>query len=796
MTQLREYSQPLVTEDSGGFNKLLEKNSSYKLKKAPRYDLEKMPGAVTPTPLEKMELLSDLNEDHKKLLRPPTPPQCDSEPSSQRSEDDYLPSTLRDAISITNNSEEMVVSQDDANTDEPNTDDPAAASPDLSRKKNDTQKKRQRSIRKSASDKSSRVPKASKETIATSLHDQAMDTSNREGKPPAPKPLERISHSEEFRRPANRDSGKNRRHSENLNQRQPSFRRESGRSRKPNSSRDLPPSKPLSFRRPKSTRDNMKRSSVSMKDLNSTQDDKPIVDWSRTLSSNKEQGEKIPKQKLKKSTSNGSNARRSKRSSSKSSRNLLQTSEVPEGDKQIDWKRRSPSVQNQKKSMKQKQESKPSEPQKLTESNPSKPKKTKSRRAMMMTSKATTDSCRDLLRKIHQINNDRLSNENRSGDIIKEESQSSNTDFLSQSARSIGQSKAIKESFEGSSSTDFLSQSMRSKSQKKATKENTESDTFGKKSQQKPLTNKSSNSNKSRRKLQDEDKPLKPSRTKSAPQIKKSKSINENMPLSKNGTFVSMTSVDAVQNKLKKKSLSSRLLGIFIEGKVARKSNDKEEVTICTGNRKKDKVERKRFLRRSKSDTSLRDKSSKYNLMVSMHSITADELETAKKKGNSENIASDIESDDCDSFAGDGEGIDASYPQVETVSSDRSDNETLPMGSEMTSVPNERARNLKDQGQGVKKKLSDHMKNSSLTNKPCNDDLSDDIMSMAEFSPQKMVKAKEVPITKKRPSCLQIDFSQLSEHGTSGNIVVRSKKLEKRASVKNGRPKSNRDIRA
>jgi len=668
MTELHQ-SCPALTfdvEDSEEFDGLLDKKSHFGIKKnGPIYDLEKISGAMTPIPdTINKQMPSHLNDGLKKLLRPSSNLDSDTEPSSQRSEDDYLPSTLRVAISITN---------------ETNNDNPAAApTAASSRKTSNSQKKKPRSIRRTKSDKSKnrRASTVEDEKTTKSLHARIPDTSSHQEKLVPDSSSDRMFQSEELRKPENRDSEKNRRRSENLHERPSNNRREKGRQRKGNSSRDLAPSKPSSYRKPKSTRSSItKASSVSSKNLGIAQEP----------SSSEIQKEKS-QQKLKKSSSEGKNVKKTKRSS-KSKKSLLQGPVVPEGDNgSFDWKRRSPPQESRKKPSKQKQDSKQSDPQKSAESDPTKPKKPKSRRAMMMSSMATTDSCRDLLRKIHAINKDRLSGGNLTPLTINEESQTTSADKLSSSTRSLKQNKARKETRRSGSNT-------------KKPKEDSLT-----------VSNRSLNSGKSQRKLQEEEQPRKPPRTKSAPLMVKGKTFNGKMPSSANSNILRTTDAGDEQPKQKKKSLSSRLLGMLPDGKGTGESKNTEDVTICTGNRSKDKKERKRFLRRSKSDSSLRESSHKkeqsgYDLMISMHSIS----ERLGKNETRKDIQDDIESDEEDSFT------------------------------------------------ECKSKI-------------------------------------EAPKPVKRRSCLQIDFSQLSAHGTTGNIIVRNKKLEKRVGTKIGKPKSNRNI--
>mmetsp|Transcript_11199 Transcript_11199/g.26927 ORF Transcript_11199/g.26927 Transcript_11199/m.26927 type:complete len:741 (+) Transcript_11199:151-2373(+) len=737
----------LLSKKSEEFDGLLHKKSFYNSNLGSIYDLENIQGALTPTPEAcSKPLPSDLNESLTKSIRCPSLLEYDTEPSSQRSEDDYLPATLRAAISIANKSED-VASKDDTNDDNP----AAPPTSNSNQKTINSKKKKSRTVRRSKSDRSEKqkdpnAPKLSKGITIKSLHARELETSNHEEKPTSALSLEWICRSEELRKPANRDSDKNRRRSENLHQRQSSYRREKGRQRKGNSSRDLAPPKPSSNRRPsKSIHSIAKGSSVSCKNLGTAQDDEIltkvssvscknlVVDWSRQASPKEEQNERS-QERLKKSSSNGSNAKRV-RKTSKAGRNLPQVlAESEECNQNADWKRRSPAQANRKKPSKQKQVGKHSESQKSDDSSPTRNKKPKSRRSMMISSKATTDSCRDLLRKIHEINDDRLSNENRRPNTIKDESRTSSVDLLSRPMDSARQNKTKKN----------IGHSSSFRKTPKDSKE--ESNT----------SNKSNNSGKSRRKLQDEEKRQKPHRTKSAPLVLKGKVFNGKMSRSKSSDLLPTTDVDAVQTKPKKKSLSSRLLGMLSEGKGAGGSKDDE--TICTGNRNKDKKERKRLMRRCKSDSSLRESSQKksgYDLMLSMHSIASHEK--VEKDDTRENIHGDVESDDEDSFA-------ASNPvKPKTQSSEPSIEKT-------------------------EKMLSEYIKS-----RPVVSGHSNDVLPIAKSSSQKKLEANEGPISKpRRTSCLQIDFSQLSEHGTTGNIIVREKRM--RSKIK--KTKSNQNVRA
>jgi len=733
---VKKDSRSRLFEDSEEFDVLLDKQSIHNLGNESIYDLEKIPGVLTPTPTSNSKQLPPhLNDGLKKLLSPPSNTDYDTEPSSQRSEDDYLPSTLRAAISITNDTEMITRKHKDDNIN------PTGSPPSASNRKsrNFQEKSRTRTLRRTKSEKNKnpRVSKTPDENLTQSLHARVLDTSTHAEKPSSAISLERMCRSEELAKPEKRDSGKDRRRSENLHQRPSSFRREKGRSRKGSSNRNFAVSKPVSD----------KKSKINRKVLGIAEDDKLHVDWNRLPSMSEKQKERS-QEKLKKSSSDGSNAKRTRRPS-KSRRNLLQAPVVTESDKKNSgWKRRSPHQENRKKPPKQKHGSKKLDPEKPSESSAIRSKKPKSRRAMLMSSKATTESCRDLLRKIHSINNDRLSSEKRSVSTIKEESQNSSAELPPRSARSLRKDRVDKE-----------------------IKESNEKSL--------PVSDRNNNSSKSRRKLHDDDRPHKPPRTKSAPLTLKGKSSTKKMLRSKSGNVLLKTDLEDVQTKPKKKTFSSRLLEMLSEGKGAGEIKEAEDVTVLTGNRNKDKKERKRFLRRSKSESSLREnaqkmKSSNYDLMISMHSTATDE-KMEKKNYNVKDS---------------GRASDPEQLQMLSLVTSEDTNEG---SSEMISIansPKEETRKVGSKNQG--EHMNEHYDNTFEISEHC-----DDIISIAEFSPQKAVKIKEAQISKpKQPSCLQIDFSQLSEHGTSGNIFVRSKKLERRVNAKNGKPKSNRQVRA
>lgn len=265
-------SQSLLCDES---DVLPDKQSIHWLEKETSYDLEKLPAVLTPTPFtNSKQLPSHLNEGLKKLLRPPSKPDYDTEPSSQKSEDDYLPSTLRAAISITDNTEDVIRNHQDNHYN------PTASNSASNRETSNLQKTKSRSVRRTKSEnyENIRIPKDTNNNMTQSLHIRDLDTFNHVEKPASAISLGRMRRSEELKKPEKRASGK--------------ARRGRGRSRKVNSSRSLARSRPSSSRNPKGNR----------KDLNTSEDDNLIVYWNRQSSQSVKQ-EKESRKELKKSGS-------------------------------------------------------------------------------------------------------------------------------------------------------------------------------------------------------------------------------------------------------------------------------------------------------------------------------------------------------------------------------------------------------------------------------------------------------------------------------------------------------------
>jgi len=474
----------------------------------------------------------------------------------------------------------------------------------------------------------------------------------------------------------------------------------------------------------------------------------------------------------------------SKKVKSKSSRMI----ELESFDDSVVWKRPSPHQEQRKKSRSQTsaqvdEEAKTSQSQNSTQADeePKKsprvqPKKTKSRKNMMLSSKATTDSCRNLLRKIDDMNTDRLSIQKISEADGKEEHKNSaptqSTSDTDEEADSSSNSKPLLE--------EAPPQPTISKPKDRDTKKHHKS------------------SGKSRSKPQKER--TKPVRTSSAPLsrmgIIRSKSLGKDKlkPSKKD------KSSNPPPTKVKKRSLSGGLqkLGLLLEGKGSTKDkNSPGDETIRTGNGL-----RRLAPRRTKSDSQIKAalKFSRYDLMVSNHSISGD---FTKDDGHQSDLESD--NDDDDSFGGDVDvGIqkdvvlldsnlqDLEQTKAVTFTSPDDDDitnisgDSNSMASEMTGSDRidrmgGKSQKLSDQMGGNNKKLSDHMSRCEVIVEKC-----DDILSMAEFTEAQIATTfakfdsiEDSKAPKKPQSCLQIDFSELSEHGTSGNIIVRSQEIQR-----------------
>jgi len=259
------------------------------------------------------------------------------------------------------------------------------------------------------------------------------------------------------------------------------------------------------------------------------------------------------------------------------------------------------------------------------------------------------------------------------------------------------------------------------------------------------------------------------------------------------------------QKRSIKLSLSGSLIkfGLFLEAKGAKKKNGaSDDETAVTGNRIKDRLDRRKPPLRSRSDSSLtskkqrerssqynsrsslrfkkpREGSSQYDLMLSTHNVSDEFLQ--KDFDLNGGGKSDIESDDDNFFSGDSD--DEFNEGVESTRDTKVHEASKP--GQMKTV---RSSPTEDQAtQGGNKKLGDNPNSCAVIVEQC-----DDVPCMTEFTNHQSQIALAVEKAPKKPrSCLQIDFSQLSEHGTTGNIVVRSKKLGK----KNSNNKSNRKLR-
>ena len=779
--------------------------------------------------------------DLKKIRRTPAPAPEDD--ASEQSEDDYLPPTLRSAISISNKSHTDISL-------------PHVSPPLPKRKKvNVRTKQKGRSIRRTKSEKSEKlVPKGLR---VDDLAQSFSDFSNHDEKPSNEADImERDCKSEELRKPDHRGSSKQRRKSENLTPHSIGYRRERGRSRKANprkettASPEQPPKPPTSMQRLKSHRSGRPRriSSASMS-LDETDVDKHIVDWKRTSKKQPQNPQRrkqseaeaeIEKQKPKKSTGSSAAKFRRSKSANSMSQSLNTSDNIGPSPRQEQRKRSqllSLRQEQRKKSLKPKQtEPHNQTPLKTSESSAFKNRNSKSRRNMMLSSKATTPSCRNLLRKIHYMNDERLSKQN-------QEKKLSPIDDLSRSTLSTTNSTNHSMPDEDANHSSFANHNSFS-SFSKPLEESQDSSKLQLESRDRKPQEDSKDCSKPR----EESKERKPPRTKSDPLnlMRRRKNKSSNSKISRSNSSEKLPTVDLRNAKIAtttppqkrsiKKSLSGSLIkfGLFLEAKGAKKKNGAfGDETARTGNRIKDRLDRRKPPLRSRSDSSLaskklrerssqydsrsslrlkkpREGSSQYGLMISMHSLSDEFLsKDSHLNGGGE---SDVESDDENSFSRDGddefnEGVEntrdakvheaSTQEQTKTVQSSPTQGLTNKaadgigndVGSERSTASDmlSMASFRNEATQGGNKKLGDNPNSCAVIVEQC-----DDILSMTEFTNHKSKIALAVEKTpKKPPSCLQIDFSQLSEHGTTGNILVRSKKLGK----KNSNTKSNRKLR-
>lgn len=797
MTESKQVHQILLSEDSDECEKLLDQGEL--LDKTSIYDLKKIPG-VSSSDSE------DSNEGPKETIEStpiaPASPDDEDDNASQHSEDGYLPAALRPAIPAANKPQTIDTKD-------------LCTSPPLARNK-----RKPRSIRRTKSDRTKSlslkiITDDDDDVLAQSLHSMP-------NKSPTEHELERLCKSEELKKPDNKKSETNRRNSEGHLQRPPlSSRREKGRSRKPKESKESTEERtsksPSSIRRSKD-KPPRSRTKPSSKSKDRIPADKQVVEWKRTSQKQSEQPakesddkESLSKQrKPKKSKSAGSNAAKTRRSKPRETRSLSR-SRVPKSSKSltveatkdkkevIDRKAPSPRQLQRKRTQKQK----PAEPQqpklkplKSTESPAQKPK---SRRTLMITEKATTPSCRSLLRKISKMNDDRIKQEDaKKPEVIEEKSEP--LDELSRST--ISTSLDMSRSTLSSDVTDLedTNHSSSEKPKEEAPKIPEPAAQYGKQ---------------------------KPPRTQSAPlrKVRKEKSSNAKSPLSLNASSSSLLSAamsfskkektnGSSQKKSMKKSLSDQLqkFGKMIEdvkGSVASRNGD--DKTARMGNRSKDRRNPLKPMIRSRSDSSLglgmsknqrpkkRASTSQYDLMLSLHSTDEDYEDCW-----------DSDSDDDDSFSGEEAGdveevqtmLEASNSGLETSVKSLSPLDLIKDKEEAVSkaqkskkkftASSQRSKNFKFTESASKSKnfkfseSANKSKNFKFTPSSKNEEIQsddcDEILSMGEFS-------EHASETKKPSSCLQIDFSQLAEDGSSGNIVVRAKKLGKRGN------KNNRELR-
>lgn len=850
MTESKQIQQILLSEDSEECDTLLDKGEL--LHKESIYDLKKIPGVSTTGSNEPAPLPVELSDGLEQIAGSPRPTPEDNDDgkfASPRGQEGYLPATLRAAISVANK-HQTEEDQDRINA--------LCASPPLAKRASPhlvKRKKKTRTIRRTKSDKT-RVLTATdldleEDNLAKSLHIKPIESSSEQE-------LERSCKSEELRKIVNRKSDPKRRKSESLHERRPTrSRREKGRSRRSNPNKETAPKEPSkspSARRSKPPRSPSKY--TASKSLDKTEVDEQVVDWKRTSSKQSEQSPKpseqqlsCPRRKPKKSRSTGSNAaaksRRSRRSRSRQTRSLSTSRKSRSGKAAksltlsvgatkgskgaVDRKGPSPRQLQRKRSQKQKQKQAEAEkhkprPLKSTESTDD-TQKPRSRRTLMLTSKATTPSCRNLLRKISQMNDDRISKENGPKNGLNKPEPISEIPELPKSEPNDEKPEPIDELSRSTLSTSHsTTQSLAEleetiHSAYSSTKPRDESPKIHSTTQTElegtdHRACSTIRTKEERPKIPEPDnrdeKKEKPPRTKSAPlrdmlkgkaKLSKSSSNNSltllslksdkpNTPPKRSMKKFGHKSFAAFGNrsfteqfqKFGHKSLSDQLqkFGKILDVKGSSKSRKCDDDTTRTGNRSKGKQDEP--LERSRSDSSLglpKKKSNKkkssstsqYDLMLSMHSTEEDY----------EDYECDSDSNDDNSFSGDDVGDFNENLKVPEASKSVAPSPTIDLDDE-EEESRDKVVNLKDTKPIEKikkkegnKKLSEHVAANKAED--C-----DDILSMAEFSANSQLTSGP----QKPQSCLQIDFSQFSEHGTP---VVKTKKLAKRLN------KSSRDGR-
>ncbi len=820
MTESKQIQQSLLSRGCHESDKLLEKNEL--LDKTSIYDLKKIPGVASSDSEDSNDLPLQTNKESKGVFGStriaPAQDNDEDDNVSQRSEDGYLPAMLRAAIPGGNKSQTFDVDAKDL-----------CISPPLERNK-----KKSLSMRRTKSDKTKSLsPKTmgDDDILAQSLHSRTSNKSATEHE------LERLCKSEELKKSDSRKEETIRRKSETHLQRPPlSSRREKGRSRRTKEVKESTDqtSKPSSARRSK---DKPPRSrSKKLKSQDKVSADKQVVEWKRTSKKksdepsmeSEEQKAVSNQRKPKKSKSAGSNASKTKRSKPRETRSLSRSRlpisskslkvETTKGNKPEAVNRKGSSPRQLQRKRTQKQRQGDEKPPKSVDSPDDKPQRPRSRRTLMLTSKAMTPSCRDLLRKISKINDDRIKQNESEQDPQKPEpiidDKPEPIDELSGSTQSTSLEMSRSTLSTSNSLTDLEDTNHTALSSVKPKEE-------------------APNIPKSEEQTRNQ----KPPRTRSAPlrKVRKEKSNNTKINALMNASATSFLSAMSLSKQEKtngssekrsvKKSLGDSLqkFGKMPDVKGSGKSKNGDDKTTRIGNRSKDKRNPLKPLTRSRSDSSLglgkkrrrsrkRASTSQYDLMLSLHSTDEDYKD----------YEWDSDSDDDNSFSGEevaeaeqeaklrevsNKGLETSVKSLSPsdLIMDREETEDKAHKSKTfkfsksaqrskTFKCNESAQKSKtfkfnesaqksktfkfnESSQKSKTfKFTENSKHEEVKTEDC-----DDILSMAEFSEH----ARE---PKKPPSCLQIDFSQLSEDGVSGDIVVRAKKLEKRGN------RSNREL--
>ena len=818
MTESKHMERTLLTENSEEFDTLLGKGEL--LSKSSIYDLKKIPGVSATDSDDSIDLPSTLTKGLNEVLS--------DEVASPQSERGFLPATLRAAISVTN-IPPMIQEQDRINA--------LCDSPPLEK----TKKKKKPSMRRTKSDK---TRKLNIEKDLERFHRSGpLDFSDRTSKSEDLRKLRSRNRSEldspkseslhQRRTTSSRREKEKKRRSnsgkgsatKDASKTSSSRRTKESRSRAKKNAALLKSSESMeaddrqvvnwerkSSKKPDSIEQSKQRSSRPKREpqpLDTYVVDTQFVEWKRTIS--KKLGEPImqsenrearPKRKPKKSRSAGSNSAstsvakarrprsrqarslsrsrdgRTSRSSSKTLTVSVERTKKVKKDKtpsphQLQKKR----VQKNKQAKTEKKKEKTEKAIKSTDDSPQQPI---SRRTLMLTSKAKTSSCRDLLRKISKMNDDRILEESKS-----------KIDLMDQYDESMDLTALVN----FGENSELLDQSSRSTPSMTRTKTNSEREESYKLDE----TNKTSCSSikakaeypESPEPTDDNEKREKPPRTRSAPLKFMLKSNAKLSRSSSNNslTRLSISEMDKEKANLPQKRSMFQKFGhkslnltekfgpksfnrsLNLAEKFGPKSmnrslnlTDQLQKFVKSSGKNKNSIDgtkkdRPKTLQKSESDSTLglpkkkkkknaRKQSSQYDLMLSMHST-------------------DEHFDDCGLDSGSDGELSFSEEDVDDVGQE------LDVSLETKSVSLRPSRTIdvaKEEGESTdnvaeltqKKTLGDHVK--PLTAQEC-----DDILSMAEFSLN-----SQIP---KPSSCLQIDFSQFSDHGTP---LVKEKKVAKR----------------